>query len=104
MDIGKLNKRITVLQPVSAEDGRGGRGIVWNEFMQVWAEFKRPRFVSANIQGTPAGLITQGMLIRPLSAIKKGWRIRYNGQTYEVLHVDNSVPGEMMLTTQDIQK
>ena len=58
----------------------------------------------ANIQGAPAGLITQGMLIRPLSAIKKGWRIRYNGQTYEVLHVDNSVPREMMLTTQDIQK
>lgn len=104
MDIGKLNKRITLLQPVSTEDGRGGRSITWNEFMQVWAEFKRPRFAAGNIQGTPAGLITQGILIRAHTAIRKGWRLRYNGQTYEVLHVDNSVPGEMMLTTQEIQK
>jgi len=104
MDIGKLSKRITLVQPVTTEDGRGGRSTTWQDFIQVWAEFKRPRFAAGNIQGTPAGLITQGMLIRSHTEIKKGWRVKYNGQNYEVLHVDKSVPGEIMLTTQEIQK
>lgn len=104
MDIGKLNKRVAIYQPVPTNDTRGGRSISWQESIQVWAEFKRPRFVSANAQGAPAALITQGIKIRNVFGVCKGWQIRYGGKKYEILHVDDSVPGELMLTTQEVLK
>ncbi|MEG0798701.1 MAG: phage head closure protein [Acidaminococcaceae bacterium] len=104
MDIGKLDKRVAIYQPVATNDGQGGRSVMWQEFLQVWAEFKRPRFVSANVQGAPAALITQGIKIRDVFGICTGWQVRYSGKKYEILHVDDSVPGELMLTTQEVQK
>lgn len=104
MNPGKLNKRVAIYKPSVVADGMGGRKQTMVKDSDAWAEFKRPRFASAVVEGTPATSITQGVLIRPVSGIRRGWQVRYGGRIYDIIHVDESVKGEMMLTTQEVEK
>lgn len=102
LQAGKLNKRITLLKPVKGEDVGFGAETTWEE-ETVWAEFLRPRFASGAAAGSgDAVTITQGIRIRRRS-VEKGWKVRYDGREYNVLHVDDSVPRETTLTTQEVQ-
>lgn len=104
MNPGKLNKRVAIYKPQTVADNMGGRSTTMVKDCDAWAEFKRPRFVSANVQGAPATVVTQGILIREVVGICRGWQVRYKERIFEIIHVDESVPGELMLTTQEVQK
>lgn len=104
MNPGKLNKRVAIYKPSVVADGMGGRKQTMVKDVDVWAEFKRPRFASTVVEGTPATSITQGVLIRPVSGIRRGWQVRCGGRIYDIIHVDESVKGEMVLTTQEVEK
>lgn len=101
MNIGKLDKRVTLMKPIEDGSGSFDAETTWEETC-VWAEFMRPRFTSGAFVGSgDATVITQGMRIRR-RAVDKGWHVRYNGHEYNVLHVDDSVPRETMLTTTEV--
>ena len=102
IDIGKMDHRIELMKPVQDEDKGFGGKRSWISYA-VWAEFLRPRFqVAAGAVGSgDAIMITQGIRIRR-RAVDKGWKVRYGNTEYQVLHVDESVPGETMLTTTEV--
>ena len=95
-DVGKLNRHIDLLRPVM--QGK------WKIAASVWAAIHRPGIRSGAMIGSAAAvIITQGVTIRQRSDIKKGWRIRYNGEIYDVIHIDSSVSGVLTLTCKDIE-
>lgn len=100
-DVGKLDKRIDLLKPVSAN--------AYKVIATVWAIFRRPGIKSGAMLGSAeAVVITQGVTIRERKDVHKGWRIRYpagdkTGALYDVLHVDASVRHELTLTCKDIE-
>jgi SPP1 family predicted phage head-tail adaptor len=104
MRVGKLDKRIDILEKKQEPDGAGGfKKPDWIKIGKVWAGFERPRFKEEVIQGSKAGLITQGIKIRR-TKVNRNWHIGYDDQEYEILHVDDSVVGETMLTTREVIK
>ena len=46
--------------------------------------------------------VTQGMRLRPVE-VTKGWRIREGAREFMVEHVDDTRPGEIILTTSEVQ-
>ena len=100
-DVGKLDKRIDLLEPVGAG--------MYKVVATVWAIFRRPSIKSGAMLGSAeAVVITQGVTIRERKDVRKGWRIRYpagdkRGELYDVLHVDASVRHELTLTCKDIE-
>ena len=104
MIIGKHNKLIELYQPVAVDDGQGGREETMTLVRSVWGEFKRPRFTNTEYQGTPATVITQGISIRDVGGIRRGWDVHYGNVIYHVIDVDRTVPGEAILTCIEAEK
>lgn len=104
MIIGKHNKLIELWKPVSEDDDQGGRIDTMTLEQSVWAEFKRPRFSNSEFQGTPATVITQGISIRDIAGIRRGWDVHYGSVVYHVIDVDRTEPGEALLTCMEAEK
>lgn len=101
--IGNMRHRITLKRPESVVDEIHGYDTVYTPVQDVWAEFLKPGFVSRTILGDAAAVeVTQGIRIRA-TTIAKGWRAAENGREFEVQHVDDTTPGEMILTTIEVQ-
>lgn len=104
MRIGKMNRRITLLKPVREEDEYGGAKIVYILTCTLWAEFLRPNFREQTLEGDGSAVIlTQGIRLRPIE-VEKEWHVVCGEHVYIVLHVDTSVPGEIILTTQEVER
>lgn len=104
MNPGKFDKRVSIYKPQDVPDNMGGRKTTWVEHSKAWAEFKRPRFTSISVQGAPATVVTQGIRIREVLGVCKGWQIRYKERIFEIIHVDDSVLFEQLLTTREVEK
>lgn len=99
---GDFDKRISLLHPVMGEDEGFGAEVTWKS-ETVWAQFLRPRFsASASLGSGDAVFITQGIRIRS-RYVDKGWRVKYGDREMKILHIDDSVKGELTLTCQEIQ-
>ena len=103
LKLGKLNKRVQIIERKQIPDGVGGSVDSWVKIKSVWAGFERPRIREDVIHGSKAGLITQGIRIRRLD-VSRNWRIEHGGVMYEIIHVDNSVSGETMITAKEVAK
>lgn len=101
--INKMHHRLTILKPtiVASDDGFGSKkGFISDG--DVWAEFLRLRIIPSVIAGSGEAVsMTQGIKIRP-RLIDKGWRVQEDTHVYKVLHVDSSTPGELILTTKEV--
>ena len=57
-----------------------------------------------NMQGDGDALvITQGIRLRP-AHVERGWRVQQGERFFDVLDVDESNPGEVILTTQEVER
>ena len=102
MQFSKLNCRIELLKPVKTQDDAGGFDTVYEPFCTVWAEFLKPSFRQAQTTGAVPVVITQGIRIRKLAGVKKGFKARHCGMEYDVIHVeDRCRSGEMILTCKE---
>ena len=103
MIIAKLNKRIKLYNCIRGQDTGFGAECEWTEVAEVWAEILRPRFTTGTMNGSAdATLLTQGINIRKRE-VEKGWRVEYNGDMYEVLHIDYSQPDFLTLTCRTVE-
>ncbi|WP_313991507.1 head-tail adaptor protein [uncultured Selenomonas sp.] len=99
---GRLNRRIDIMRPIYGEDDGFGATTGYERVARVWAEFLRPRFTQTDSMGSGVTTeITQGIRIRARD-IGKGWRVRHGLNEFYVLHVDDSTPGEIILTTKGV--
>lgn len=103
MIIGKLNKRIKLYSYTRGQDNGFGAEREWALVAEVWAEILRPRFITGTMNGSAdATLLTQGITIRR-RPVEKGWRVDYNGDMYEILHIDYSQPDSLTLTCRSVE-
>lgn len=57
-----------------------------------------------NMQGDGDTLvITQGIRLRQIH-VERGWRVQQGERFFDVLDVDESNPGEVILTTQEVER
>lgn len=98
-----LNCRVALLKPVKTTDSQGGRKATYEPFCMVWAEFLSPRFREAQAAGAVPVIITQGIRIRKLDGVKKGFKVRHCEREFDVIHVeDRCRSGEMILTCKEL--
>lgn len=103
INVDKMNRRVTLLRPESPLDEINGCDTTYIETREVWAEFLKPGFVSRAIFGDAAAVeVTQGIRLRPVE-IAKGWRVKHGEHVFHVEHIDDTTPGELILTTSEVQ-
>lgn len=103
-NIGKMDKRITIIKPMYSSDGMGGRKSDEIRVATVWAEFLRARIMPGNIQGAPAIQVTQQIRIRRTSTdIKRNMLVIYKYHKYNIIFVEEK-KDEILLTCQEVEK
>lgn len=90
MKIGKMDKRITLLKPISSEDGYGGFHTDYEEQGKIWAQVIQTNYAEQEAQGTPMNREQLRLKIRPRKDIRRGWRLRLLEELYEIETVDNT--------------
>ena len=103
MNVDKMNRRVMLLRPESPMDEINGCDTTYTPMREVWAEFLKPGFVSRALFGDAAAVeVTQGMRLRPVE-VAKGWRVKHGEHVFHVEHIDDTTPGELILTTSEVQ-
>ena len=90
MNIGALNKRITIEAPTRASDGMGGFDNTWSEIADDVAAAIWP--VSANEQIKAMGAVmtmTHRIRIRYRSDIRSSWRLKYKNDYFDIVSIVN---------------
>ena len=104
MKVSRLRHRVALLKPIRAPDEYGGARVEYEDVASVWADFLRPNFGHQNLQGDGDVLvISQGIRLRK-TTVERGWRVQQGDRLFDVLDVDESVPGETILTTQEVER
>lgn len=92
MIIGRMNKRITLHEPVKTPDGQGGKGKSYEPRGTVWAELRKPKRQIAAANGGIVADVEQEISIRCREDVRRGWRVTYKDRTFDVL--DAYPPGK----------
>ena len=78
---GRLNRRVTLFEPVRTRDEASGWETQYVEAGCVWAEFRRIRAGPDKSIGESLAL---EIAIRYRPGVAKGWHVSGGGKTYEV--------------------
>ena len=85
MDVGNLNKRITLQQSTRASDGMGGFTLAWADVATIWGAIW-PVSATEQIQSMQTvGNITHRIRIRYRSVLKSSWRIKYGNRYFAIV-------------------
>lgn len=87
MDIGKLNKRITIQQQSSGYDAAGQPVDEWATFANVWANIKYNSGSETIKSDAMASSVNASIRIRYKAGIDAGMRVVYQGTKYEIMSV-----------------
>lgn len=94
MDIGKLNKRITIQQQSTTYDAVGQLVESWSTFATVWANIKHKSGAETIKSDAIASTVQASMRIRYKQGVSAGMRVLYKDAQYDVLavlpHVDDN--------------
>ena len=113
MNIGKLNRRITLVEMGKTSDGGGGGNPFPIRQFDIWGDFRQTGNRSSEISGvfkkaydTPVVDETHYVYIRRNSApqVSRGWQAIFEGITYQILDVDSLHPEYTILRLQRFKK
>ena len=105
MNIGKLDKRITLQNRPKTSDGQGGfKPGGWEDVVSVWAEFRTPNVKELAITGTIASDLIWQIIIRRRADVCRGWRVTYGTRTFEVQHTFNYDKQTTVLVCREVVK
>ena len=89
MNIGDLNKRITIQQASITPNTNGFEVETWTDFKTVWANvsnlFGREYYAAKEVKAETTVKFT----IRYISGLTTDMRIAFNGKTYNITFIDN---------------
>ena len=89
MEVGKLNKRITLQYPANVSDGMGGYTTTWTDSLDVWASIW-PVSATETIQSMqPAMTITHRINMRYRSTVQPEWRIKFGERYFDIVSMIN---------------
>jgi SPP1 family predicted phage head-tail adaptor len=104
MNIGKMDKRITLQEPVKTPDGKGGFTTTWTDRATVWAEFKKPTFETKEAAGAIQSVSRREIKIRYRSDVVKGWRIIHSTNIIPIDHVYDDDRAETFMVAREMVK
>jgi head-tail adaptor len=117
MDIGGSRWRLTLLQPDLVKDGQGGLkpnltsviggngdGLGWVTVAKVWGKYLKPNFRELAMTGTILSDLTNQMVIRRRSDVRRGWHVVWNNKTFKVLHVYDPDFETTVMVLQEIER
>ena len=90
MNIGDLNKRITLQYQTKVSDGLGAFTTTWVDACEVWAAIwpvSSAEIVQAN---SPTMLVTTKIRIRYRSVIKSSWRVKFGKRYFNIVSIVNA--------------
>jgi SPP1 family predicted phage head-tail adaptor len=94
MDIGRLNKRITIQTQSTAYDEVGQLIDDWSTFATVWANIAHKSGIESIKAEAVASMVKASFRIRYLAGVNAGMRIIFLGSQYQILavlaHVDDN--------------
>lgn len=90
MRIERLDKRLEILEPILKEDGYGGMVTSYQLKGKLWAELKATAFREQDVQGTAMNQEVLRFRLRPITSLKRGWLIVYDGDSYVIESVDQT--------------
>ena len=104
MNIGRMDKLISLIEMVRTPDGAGGYSTVATTRATVWAEFVRPRVASLQETGTVISEMNREIKIRTRTDVKKGWKIAWGLKTFDVQHVYDLDRATTVLVCREVVK
>lgn len=91
MEIGKLNQRITILEPTTHIDSKGNHKAQWDEIFSCWACVSVKTSTENSDNGTTEEVQTMQFIIRQNSNTLKistnANRISFQGVIYDIMGV-----------------
>ena len=102
--IGKMDKRIDLIEPVKTADGAGGYSTVLTKRATVWAEFVKPRVATLQETGTVISEMAREIKIRIRADVKKGWKITWGLKTFDVQHTYDLDRSTTVLVCREVVK
>lgn len=84
IDIGKLNKRITIQRKVQKKDEMGQDKLVWEDWKTLWATVKPMKSTEYKFIEKLAPEVTHRIYIRYLPGVTADMRIIYHGRTLNI--------------------
>lgn len=97
MQIGRLNRRITIEQKSVTRDAYGGETITWSTVAAVWAAvlpIRGREYVAIRQAGAE---LTTRFVIHYRAGVTPAMRVSYNGATYNIEEVIDSEDGHRFL-------
>lgn len=83
---GRMNSRVTLLQPVKIPDGMGGSRSDFQSAGNVWAELRNVNTKEVPAVGAAASDLVRQISIRRRTDVRRGWRVQIGGRSYDVLN------------------
>jgi SPP1 family predicted phage head-tail adaptor len=87
INIGKLDRRITINSVTRAPTGTGDATETDVLVVECWAAFRAPRGAELIEAGQVVGQVDGVFKIRWLAGLAPGMRVAYDGQTWDIFHV-----------------
>ena len=104
MNVGSLNKRISVLKYVYTRDSYGGKDGEWQAVLSLWANIKPKSGTEYFDNDEVKAESTVDIIIRYNPVINQMMRIGYKNKTYEILGIvdDNERHFTMTLNCKEL--
>ena len=97
MNIGDLNKRITLQYPSRVSDSMGGFTVTWVDATTAWAAIW-PVSATEQIQAAQQVItITHKIRIRYRSGIESSWRVKFGDRYFSIVSIINPNERNRML-------
>ena len=103
MQIGELNKRVTLEYPTRVRDSQGGYVVTWVESATVWAKKWSVSSVEQKASLQVSMIRIQKIAIRFRHSLLPSWRIKYGNKYYNITSIDPDKNNEFMYLTVEEQ-
>lgn len=84
MQVGALNKRVTIQYPTRTPDGMGGFSESWVDHATVWAAIWPTTATERLKADQVSGEITHRIRIRYRRGIRTSWRIKFGSRYFNI--------------------
>ena len=91
MNIGALDRRITLQRPTTSTNDYGEREVTWSTYATVWAAIERKPSASERVSGEQV-LSYQNVVFlirssKSIGALEASYRVSYDSKIYDILGV-----------------
>jgi len=91
MNIGALDRRITLQRPTTSTNDYGEREVTWSTYATVWAAIERKQSASERVSGEQV-LSYQNVVFlirssKSIGALEASYRVSYDSKIYDILGV-----------------